>query len=252
MNYIRPFAKIPMLENLPLYLTISFLLTTLAAVGMVVLLIRTTLKRLSIASFLRIIIVTFVWLGIQGVISVSGVYSNHPSSIPPKIIVIGIFPALFAIVLIFITRKGKRFIDQLSMQMLTYIHLIRMPVELVLYGLFIHGAVPELMTFEGRNLDILAGITAPLVGYFGISKNRMGKLSLLAWNVTCLVLLLNIVFHAVLSTPSPFQQFGFDRPNVAILNFPFSWLPTFIVPLVLFAHLAAIRKLTIVKFVCDK
>jgi len=183
------------------------------------------------------------FLIIQALISFLGIYKNHPDSIPPKIILLAVFPALFAIILIFNNRKGKLFIDCLSMQMLTYIHLIRVPVELVLYGLFINGAIPELMTFGGRNMDILAGITAPLVGFFGISKGKMRKASLLVWNFICLGLLLNIVINAVLSAPSPFQQFGFDQPNVAILNFPFSWLPAFIVPLVLFAHLAAIRRL---------
>ncbi|MNY38553.1 hypothetical protein D3C86_1731870 [compost metagenome] len=127
--------------------------------------------------------------------------------------------------------------------MLTYVHLIRIPVELVLYGLFLNGAIPELMTFEGRNFDILAGITAPLVGFFGISQSKMGKTSLLLWNFACLGLLLNIVVTAILSAPSPFQQLSFEQPNIAILYFPFSWLPVFVVPLVLFAHLAAIRKL---------
>lgn len=194
-------------------------------------------------SFLGIISSISFFLIIQALISLLGIYKNHPDSIPPKIILLAVIPALFAIILIFNTRKGKLFIDSLSMQMLTYIHFIRIPVELVLYGLFINGAIPELMTFEGRNVDILAGITAPLVGFFGILKGKMRKASLLVWNFICLGLLLNIVVNAVLSAPSPFQQFGFDQPNVAILNFPFSWLPAFIVPLVLFAHLATIRRL---------
>jgi glycerol-3-phosphate acyltransferase PlsY len=56
-------------------------------------------------------------------------------------------------------------------------------------------------------------------------------------------LLLNIVVNAVLSLPYPFQQFAFDQPNVAVLYFPFTWLPCFIVVIVLYSHLAAIRKL---------
>ena len=59
----------------------------------------------------------------------------------------------------------------------------------------------------------------------------------------CLGLLANIVVNALLSTPTPIQKFAFDQPNIAILNFPFSWLPTFIVPIVLFGHLASIRQL---------
>jgi hypothetical protein len=232
-----------MLKDLPFYLVIAFVLTTFVAVEIIVLLIKTSSKSMGSESVRRIIFAISLFLIIQALFSFWGIYKNNPDSIPPKIILLGVVPALFTIILVFNTRKGKLFIDGLSMQMLTYIHLIRVPVELVLYGLFINDAIPELMTFEGRNMDILAGITAPLVGFFGISKGKMGKASLLSWNFICLGLLLNIVINAILSAPSPFQQFGFDQPNVAILNFPFSWLPAFIVPLVLFAHLAAIRKL---------
>lgn len=232
-----------MLPNLPLYLTLGFLLTTILAVGMISFLFNTAAKPTVNRSSQSVMIAVLLWLTIQAILSFWGIYTDYPESIPPKIILFGVIPALITIVIIFGTRKGKLFIDRLSMQMLTYVHIIRIPVELVLYGLFLNGAVPELMTFDGRNFDILAGITAPLVGFFGIGQNKMGKFSLLAWNFICLGLLLNIVINAVLSAPSPFQQFGFDQPNVAILNSPFSWLPTFIVPLVLFAHLAAIRKL---------
>ncbi len=76
------------------------------------------------------------------------------------------------------------------------------------------------------------------------ANNPIGKL-LLAWNIAGMVLLLNIVINAILSVPGPLQQFGFERPNIAVVQYPYSWLPTFIVPVVLFSHLAAIRQLTI-------
>ena len=66
---------------------------------------------------------------------------------------------------------------------------------------------------------------------------------IIAWNVICLALLFNIVFTAVFSVQSPFQQFAFDQPNIAVLYFPFIWLPCCIVPLVLLSHLAAIRQI---------
>lgn len=232
-----------MLLNLPLLLITSFLLTTILAVGMVIFLFNTSAKPIGKRSVRLVMLAIILWLLLQAILSFLGLYTDYPESIPPKIILFGVLPALITIVILFANRKGSLFIDRLSMQMLTYVHIIRIPVELVLYGLFLNGTVPELMTFEGRNFDILAGLTAPLIGFFGVGQSKMGKFSLLVWNFICLGLLLNIVINAVLSTPSPFQQFGFEQPNVAILNFPFSWLPTFIVPLVLFAHLAAIRKL---------
>jgi hypothetical protein len=64
---------------------------------------------------------------------------------------------------------------------------------------------------------------------------------LLAWNILGLILLLNVVIHGILSVPFPFQQFGLDQPNIAMLHAPYLLLPGLIVPVVLFSHLAAIR-----------
>ena len=155
----------------------------------------------------------------------------------------GILPPLLTIVLLFSTIKGRRFIDSLPLQKLTYLHIVRIPVEIVLYWLYLHKAVPELMTFEGRNFDILAGITAPILAYFGLTKAKWNHRIILVWNFICLGLLINIVVNALLSARTPIQQFAFDQPNIAIEYFPFSWLPTFIVPVVLFGHLVSIRQL---------
>lgn len=99
------------------------------------------------------------------------------------------------------------------------------------------------MTFEGRNFDILSGITALVIYYFGFMKRKLNKWVLLFWNFCCLGLLVNIVSIAILSAPFSFQRFGFDQPNIAVLHFPFIWLPCCVVPVVLFSHLAAIRQL---------
>ena len=80
----------------------------------------------------------------------------------------------------------------------------KIPVELVLFWLFIHKAVPQLMTFEGRNFDIIAGITAPIIAYFSFTKKMIGRKIILLWNLICLALLINIVVYALLSAPTPF------------------------------------------------
>jgi hypothetical protein len=99
------------------------------------------------------------------------------------------------------------------------------------------------MTFEGRNFDILSGITAPFIAFYAFRKPQPDKKLLLVWNIICLGLLLNIVINAVLSAPFPFQQFAFDHPNTAVLYFPFTFLTSCVVPVVLFSHLASIRQL---------
>jgi len=65
--------------------------------------------------------------------------------------------------------------------------------------------------------------------------------------VMCLLLLLNVVITAIFAIPSPVQKIAFDQPNIAVLYFPFNLLPTIVVPLVLFAHCVAIKRLKNVK-----
>lgn len=181
------------------------------------------------------------WLLVQSIIGLSGFY-QVTDSIPPRFSLTIVPPILFIIAL-FIAPKGRQYIDSLDMKSLTILHAVRIPVELIIFSLFVYKALPELMTFEGKNLDILSGITAPIVFYFVYVKKNLGKTALLVWNFVCLGLLINIVGTAILSAPFPFQQFAFEQPAIAILYFPFVWLPCCIVPLVLLSHLASIRQI---------
>jgi hypothetical protein len=226
------------MENLPTYISIVFGLITIITV---LLFYRATQH-----SKLTLIIL-FAWLALQTLISLTGFYTVN-NSLPPRIALLG-FPALLCIIILFSTSRGRQYIDQLDPGKLTILHTIRVAVELVLLWLFIHKAVPQLMTFEGRNFDILSGLSAPFIYYFGFVKKSLGKTVILIWNFICLGLLLNILINAVLSVPTPLQQFAFDQPNIAILYFPFVWLPCCVVPIVLLSHLAVIRNLTTKKIV---
>jgi len=222
-----------MISNLPFYINLVFIITTLLTVF---LFYRSTHR--SVTG----LVIIGVWLLIQAVLSYSGFYTVT-DTVPPRFALLAL-PALLFIALLFVTATGNRFLKSLDIKMLTLLHIVRIPVEICLYWLFLHKSIPQLMTFEGRNFDILAGLTAPVVYYFGFVKPMFSKTILLLWNIICLGLVLNIVVHAVLSAPSTFQQFAFEQPNTAIFYFPFVWLPCCVVPLVLLAHFAAIRKLT--------
>ena len=185
----------------------------------------------------------FAWTGLQGILSFSDFYAANLDAMPPRLVLFGIAPMLVLIIGLFLSAQGQVFIDSLPLNLLTYIHIVRIPVEIALLLLARKGFIPDIMTFEGRNYDIVAGITAPLVAYFGITKGHMNKTMLIGWNLICLALLMNIVVMGVLSAPLPFQQMAFEQPNVAVLIFPFSWLPTVIVPIVLFSHLVSLRQI---------
>ena len=223
-----------MIAHLPMYVNIVFILTTL----LTVFLYYKAGSRSKISLGILVL-----WLLLQAVLSYVGFYTVTNTT-PPRFVLLAL-PAVLLIIFLFITAKGRVYLNNLDAKTLTLLHVVRIPVELCLYWLFLHKSIPQLMTFEGRNFDILAGLTAPVIFYFGYVKNKLGKTVLLLWNFICLGLLLNIVINAVLSAPSNFQQFAFEQPNTAILYFPFVWLPCCIVPLVLLAHLVCIRKLLV-------
>jgi len=232
-----------MIPNLPIYIASLFALTTIATLLLFTWTIRNSNTEQTRNKATPICIAFILWLLLQAVLTLNNSYNLDTTSFPPKIILTGILPAIITIIIAFSTQKGRQFIDSLPLKNLTYLNIVRIPVEIVLYWLFLNKTIPELMTFEGRNFDILAGITAPIIAYFGLTKTTLSRQTILLWNFICLSLLLNIVINALLSAPSPIQKFAFDQPNIAILNFPFSWLPTFIVPIVLFGHLTSIRQL---------
>lgn len=228
---------------LPAYITSLFVLTTLLTFIGCVWIIHRASTAATRSKLYKIALGIWVWLTIQAFLAMKGVYHAHPAAMPPRIMLFGILPALLFIAFLFASSAGRQLLDSLPLQPITYLHTIRIPVEICLYALFLHGTVPALMTFEGRNFDIIAGITAPIVAYFYFSRKQLSPRLLLWWNFLCLALLINIVINALLSTPSPIQRFAFDQPNIAVLYFPFACLPVFIVPVVLLAHLTAIRQL---------
>lgn len=232
-----------MLENLPIYISIVFGLTTIATLLLFIAVIKNSSSELIRKQATYIFIGLILWLSIQSVLALNNIYNTDTNAFPPRIMLLGVLPTIFIIVLLFLTAKGRQFIDSLPLKNLTDLNIVRIPVEIVLFWLFLHKAIPKLMTFEGRNFDILAGISAPIIAYLGLRKAQMSRKTILIWNIICLGLLFNIIVNALFSAPSPIQKFAFEQPNIAILYFPFSLLPTFIVPIVLLGHLVSIRQL---------
>jgi hypothetical protein len=220
------------MENLPVYIHVVFVLTTL----LTIIFFYYAAHKSTVT-----LVILVVWLVLQSVIGISGFYWVT-DSIPPRFLLL-IGPPLLFIISLFLTTNGRLFLDRLELKTLTILHIVRIPVELVLFWLFIYKGIPGLMTFEGRNFDILSGLTAPFVYYFGFVKNQLHTKFLIGWNILCLGLLINIVSIAVLAAPTPFQKLALDQPNTVVLYFPFIWLPACIVPVVLLSHLASLRQL---------
>lgn len=221
-----------MIRELPTYISLVFIFTTALTLWFLFKASRNSKSVLYTALAL---------VALETVVSFTGFYRIN-NTLPPHLVFL-ILPPIILIITLFATSGGKKLIDSFDPKWMTYLHTVRIFVEITLLMLFLNKLIPQLMTFEGRNLDILSGLSAPLVAYLAYDKLKLNKTTLLIWNFICLGLLFNIVIIAILSAPTPFQQLAFEQPNLAILFFPFVWLPGFIVPSVMLSHIASIRQL---------
>ena len=228
-----------MIENLPSYVAFTFILTTFLTVGFLL----NAVKRTVFDTFPAKLLIFLIAFGIffQAILALTGFYENT-AIFPPRIIIFGVLPAILLIAVYFIFFR-KSFIEKLPLKVLTLVHVVRIPVEIVLLWLFQNQFVPRSMTFEGSNFDILSGITAPFVYFLAFRGGKINGTLLISWNIFALVLLFNIVFTAVAAFPAFNQNISPELQNRAVVYFPYVWLPTVIVPIVLFSHLASFWKL---------
>lgn len=184
------------------------------------------------------ILVWFVFVAIWSATGAMGNFENFPFNFAPVLIV-----PLVTIVLLVIFSKGlAQILAQIPPDRIIVLQNFRVFVEFLLWLLFVASMLPEHMSFEGRNFDILAGLTAPFVAW-ALRKNKISKTVVILWNFACLGLLVNIVTIAFLSTPSPIRMFFEEPSSKVVALFPISFLPGFLVPLAYTLHFFSLKQL---------
>src|SRR6266700_3585126 len=178
----------------------------------------------------------FIYAGLMGYF---GVLKNTAMRPPGTAFLL--VPVLFFLFL-FIVRfsANARIIFAFPLWIILGAQCFRVGVELFLRQLWIGGLVPKMLTFEGANVDIYIGASAPLIAWLS-TRGRLGLRFALAWNVLGLLALANVVTRAVLTTPGPFNVIHAEVPNLMFGTFPYTFIPGFFVPLAVVLHLLAIR-----------
>lgn len=187
------------------------------------------------------IVFLLVWLFFTLIISASG-FLNDYASMPPHLLLV-VLPPLILILLLLKAKPFNDLTEQFNVFWLVYAQSFRILMEFILWLLYRNHVIPVQMTFEGRNFDILIGLSAPFVAYFCFVKKTWPIKVALYWNFAGLLFLANIVVVAILSTPYPFRVFMNEPANTVVFGFPFVWLPAFVVPFALLLHVIAIRRL---------
>lgn len=201
--------------------------------------------------FLRVFLGGFLLL--TGLGGLSRIFM-HFRSMPPKI-VYGVVPGFAAMLFFAFHPVTKRWLKAIPLWWLLIIQSFRIIVEIQLYFLAQTPFLPKMMTFEGANIDIIVGLTAPIIAFLAW-RNELKKASpnytaskftnwaVGIWNIAGIMILTNVVVRGILSTPGQFQLIITDPPNRVVGFFPFNWLPMFVVPTAYLFHILALRKMS--------
>jgi hypothetical protein len=191
--------------------------------------------------FITSIIVALVgWAVFVAVWSFSGMLGNFslfPFNMGPVLVI-----PLIATIIFTFSKTFTEVLSHIPQHRLAYLQSFRIFVEILIWMLFVDNLLPVQMTFEGRNFDVISGITGVIVGYLS-SQGKLSRTVLIIWNIACLGLLINIVTIAILSMPVPFRLFMNEPSNTVVGQFPISLLPAMLVPLAYMLHFFSLRKL---------
>lgn len=231
-----------MKPDFPALATILFFLTTGFLFVIFISGLTRGLKAIRHTNYYGILYLTAVgilaWFTLLTFLSIKGFFADFVS-MPPKLPLALIVPTA-AIVFLAMNRTVGNILDTLHPNALIYPQAFRIVVEIILWLLYLDHICPEQMTFEGRNFDIIAGITAPIFGYLSFAGGRKNINLAIIWNIISLGLLLNILTVAVLSIP---QVGVLTPPNTFVAYFPLVLLPGFVAPFALMLHVLSLRQL---------
>ena len=205
----------------------------------VVLLIARFVNRKAALGVLAALCLWFIYAGLLGCFGVLRNTTMRPPGI--TFVVVPVF--LFLIVFIVRASVGARLAPAFPLWVLLGTQCVRIGVELFLHQLWIQGLVPRMLTFEGANVDIYIGASAPLIAWLSL-RGQWGLRIALVWNLLGLLALANVVTRSVLTAPGPFNLIHAEVPNLMMGTFPFLLIPAFFVPLAVALHVLAIRTIS--------
>lgn len=183
------------------------------------------------------------WLLYVGLLGYFGVVRNAALRPPGIAFILGPV-ALFVVLFAARAAGGGRIALAVPLWLLLGLQGYRVGVELFLHRLWLDGLAPRMLTFEGANVDVLIGVSAPLIAWLS-TRGRPGLRLALAWTVLGLLALANVAVRSALTAPGPLNLIHAEVPNLALGTFPFMFIPGFFAPLAVVLHVLAIRSLRV-------
>lgn len=229
------------MTTIPFSISITLCLLVTAILTLTVLFLRLPYRKSSAKLKALPLLLLALMIAVQSILAAKGFFAETIKNVPPPA---GMAIALIMAVTLYLALAYPPFksITATDTINLAYLQTFRFPLEMIFIWLLSYQAIPLEMTFEGRNPDILIGLTAPAVA-FAVKRKWLPLRALVVWNFIGLGFLLNIMTVAILCLPTNFRVFHESVPNEFVLYFPYNLIPVVLVMLALFLHVLSLKTL---------
>jgi hypothetical protein len=225
----------------PIFNAVTYL-GMIAITFVVTLLTATTLSQGNKKRFIEVLLAIGCLMVLTAAIALLGIFSRVDAA-PPlfQVFTATVITLVFALGM---SRFGASVALNTSFGKLVILQAFRFPLEILMYTAAVNAIMPMEFSFAGYNFDILTGAIAILLGVALLRNNPVPRWALVAWNVWGIACLVVIAGLAIATSPKV-AAFGAEPSNVNtwVLFFPYSWLPTVLVPVAVFGHTVISRKL---------
>ncbi len=136
-------------------------------------------------------------------------------------------------------RRGQEAAAAMPLAALVLLQSFRLPLEVLMLHAASVGVMPVEFSMVGYNFDVVTGALALPLGLALRRGWRVPPALLWGWNLWGIACLCVIVVLAVLTSPNV-AFFGSETAHLSVwvLTFPYVWLPTVLVAVAIFGHLA--------------
>lgn len=184
------------------------------------------------------------WLVASSWIAARGWYLAHNADL--LLILLGTAVPVLIAGAVLVIPSGRelllRFIGETPPAAFARIHALRILAIGTLYGWWI-GDLPGHFEIPVGIPDFLIGLTAPLMARcVGRDPVRFRR-AFAVWNLLGAAVLLQAPLWIQLSQPGPLHVFSDGPTTAAVLSFPLAVVPTFVAPLFVCVHAAALAQL---------
>jgi hypothetical protein len=205
--------------------------------ALIVLFGQNSIERALIGGALALWFVAILWIGATGLLRPEGGLGT------PGLGIVVTVPSFALILIGLISPRARRLILEAPATLLIAPHAMRV-LGIVFVILYAEHRLPAPFAPAAGWGDVAIGLTALPMAYLVSRGERAAALPLLIWNALGLADLFDALALGAMSAPGPLQLFHGSPSSEIMTSLPWILIPCFIVPLLIFLHVASIYRLT--------